>query len=148
MEGGGRVEFDFAGSLQLARDLWALADEILTEDNGREQQFTTAKEKWLGPYGEQFVGRRSDERTSRGTVVSAMRDDARAWAQAWATAMNQQNKNNRAAEVERIRDDRGLLEQGSDFFFGDDSDDQVPMPPEPAVPTPPGFAPTMSEIRY
>jgi hypothetical protein len=148
-EGGGRVQFDFEGSLQLARQLWGIADDVQTEDDGRETQYDTAKAKWLGTYADQFVGRREDERTSRATVVAALREDARLWAQAWARALDQQNKNNRAAEVERIRDDRGLFERGWDSTFGeDDSDDQVPMPEPVSVPTAPSFLPTASEITY
>ena len=30
---GGRVDFDFEGSLQLARKLWQLADDLVTEDH-------------------------------------------------------------------------------------------------------------------
>lgn len=146
---GGRVQFDWEGSLQLARKLWNLADDLQTEDAGREQQYDTAKAKWLGTYGEQFAGRRVTERSSKANVVAGLREDARAWAQAWATAMDQQNKNNRAAEVERVRDDRGLLEKGIDATVGEDnSDDKVPMPDSVSVPTPPGFAPTATETTY
>jgi len=146
---GGRVQFDWDGSLALARKLWSLADDLQDEDTGRETQFDTAKAKWLGTYGEQFAERRSTERSSRTNVISGLRDDARAWAEAWAQAMDQQNKNNRAAEVERVREDRNFLEKGWDSTFGsDDSDDEVPVPDSVAVPTPPGFAPTASEKTY
>lgn len=149
MTAGGRIAFDFEGSLQLARQLWQLAESLETEDAGRETQFDTAKAKWEGKYGTQFVGRRADERTSRTNVASGLRTDAREWARAWARAMDQQNKNNRAAEVERVREDRGMLEKGWDATFGeDDSDDQVPMPEAVPVPQPPGFAPTAEEITY
>jgi len=149
VEAGGRVQFDWDGSLELARRLWSLADDLTHEDAGRETQFDTAKAKWLGAYGEQFVDRRSTERSSRTNVITGLRDDARAWAQAWAQAMDQQNKNNRAAEVERVRDDRGLIEKGIDATVGEDnSDDKVPMPESVPVPTPPGFAPTASEKTY
>ena len=60
-------------------------------------QYDTAKAKWLGTYGEQLADRRSTERSSRTNVITGLRDDARAWAKAWAQAMDQQNKNNRAA---------------------------------------------------
>lgn len=149
VKAGGRVAFDWDGSLELARKLWSLADDLTHEDAGRETQFDTAKAKWEGAYGKQFVQRRSTERSSRSNVVAGLRDDARAWAKAWAQAMDQQNKNNRAAEVERISDDRGMIEKGWDKTFGsDDSDDKVPMPDSVPVPTPPGFAPTATEVTY
>mgnify|MGYP001057108031 CR=1 FL=1 len=149
VKAGGRVQFDWDGSLELARKLWALADDLTDEDAGRETQFDTAKAKWRGTYGEQFADRRVTERSSRTNVVTGLRDDARAWAKAWAQAMDQQNKNNRAAEVERVSDDRGLLEKGWDSTFGsDDSDDKVPMPESVPIPTPPGFAPTATEVTY
>ncbi len=149
VEPGGRVDFDFEGSLQLARQLWALAEDVQTEDGGREEQFDIANAKWEGPYKQRFIERRQNERESRGNVVEGLRENARAWAQAWATALDQQNKNNRAAEVERIRDDRGLIERGWDATFGEDnSDDEVPMPEAVPVPQPPGFEPTATEVTY
>lgn len=149
VKAGGRVAFDWDGSLELARKLWALADDLTHEDAGRENQYDTAKAKWEGKYGEQFADRRTTERASRTNVVAGLRDDARAWAKAWAQAMDQQNKNNRAAEVERVSDDRGLIEKGIDATVGEDnSDDKVPMPEAVPVPTPPGFAPTATEVTY
>lgn len=146
---GGRVQFDWDGSLQLARQLWNLADDLQTEDTGRESQYDTAKAKWLGTYGDEFADRRVTERGSKNHVVAGLREDARAWAQAWASAMDQQNKNNRAAEVERVRDDRSLWDKGVDATVGEDnSDDKVPMPDSVPVPTPPGFAPTATETTY
>ena len=63
--------------------------------------------------------------------------------------MDQQNKNNRAAEVTRIREDRAWYEKGWDATFGeDDSDDQVPEPEAVSVPTPPSFAATATETTY
>jgi hypothetical protein len=140
---GGAVDFDFAGSLELARRLWSLAADLRTEDIGRGTEADTAKAKWEGAYGEEFAQRRETERTSRTNVAQGLEDDARSWAQAWATAMDQQKKNNRLVEVERIRDDRGMWERGWDSTFGeDDSDDQVPMPDPVSVPQPPSFAAT------
>jgi hypothetical protein len=148
-QGGGRVVFDFDGSLELARQLWSLADDIVTEHGLRETDFTTANAKWEGPYGVEFEGRRADERTSKANVVEGLRDDARAWAQAWAAALDQQNKNNRAAEVTRVRNDRNLFEVGWDNTFGeDDSDSQVAAVPDVTVPIPPRFQATATETTY
>jgi hypothetical protein len=149
MGSGGRVQFDFDGSLALARALWALAGDLVTEDVGRETQYDTAIAKWEGKYATDFAGRRATERTSRSTVRDALRDDARLWAEAWARALHQQNKNNRVAEVERISDDRGGFTKLVDATVGeDDSESKVPMPEYPPVPQPPGFAPTATEVTY
>ena len=121
----------------------------MTEDGGREGQYDTAVAKWEGRHGEAFVDRRSTERTSRWRVVEALKDDANLWAEAWARALNQQNKNNRVAEVERISDDRGGFTKFVDATVGeDDSESKVPMPEYPPVPQPPGFAPTATEVTY
>ena len=149
MGSGGRVQFDFDGSLELARALWALADDLDTEDAGREGQYDTAVAKWEGRYAVDFAGRRDTERASRRNVVSGLKEDANLWAEAWARALHQQNKNNRVAEVERISDDRGGFTKLVDATIGeDDSDSKVPMPEYPPVPQPPGFAPTATEVTY
>lgn len=148
MTTGDVVDFDFDGSLQLARQLWSLAASIQSEDGDRETDFDTAKAKFEGPHADSFVSRRDQERTDRTTVVEALRDDARNWAQAWATAMDQQNKNNRAARVEEIRENRSGWEKFGDVFVGDDSDDQVPMPDAVAVPSAPQFLATATPIVY
>ncbi len=146
---GERVDFDFDGALALARKLWALSIDLREEDEGRAGDAEVARAKWRGPYARRFDGRRDTERSSRFNVAAGLREDARAWAQAWATALDQQNKNNRAAEVQRVRADRGLLERGWDATFGEDnSEDEVAAVPEVPVPRPPDFAPTASETTY
>lgn len=143
---GGTVDFDFEGSLELAKQLWSLAEELEREDRGRGRQGETALEKWRGPYATQFAQRRATEEASALNVVDGLRTDARAWATAWVDAMEQQNKNNRAAKVDQVRDDRGLLEKGWDEYgFGeDDSESKVAAAERPATPRPPSFAPTAS----
>ena len=144
--GGGRVQFDFEGSLALARQLWALADEVDSADRARESQFDDAMVKWRGAYADEFRNRRETERISKGNVVAGLREDAEAWAQAWASALDQQNRNNRAAAVERVREERNIFEKGWDATFGqDDSDREVPMPEPVRVPIPPRFEPTATE---
>ena len=143
---GGRVDFDFEGSLQLARKLWQLADDLVTEDNGRSTEAETALDKWEGPYGTQFGERRTAESDSRTNVVSGLRTDARSWASAWVEAMHQQNKNNRAAKVEDVRENRAWYEKGWDATFGeDDSDEQVGEADRPSTPQPPEFTATAEE---
>lgn len=148
MKGGARVKFDFEGSLQLARSLWALAAELETSDAGRNTEYETAKAKWQGTYGTEFASRRETERSACTNVVNGLRRDAKAWAKAWAKAMEQQNKNNRAAKVEKLRKERSNMEKFGDYFVGDDSDDHVPDVKAVAVPTAPGFLATATEKKF
>lgn len=155
---GGQVDFDFDGSLRLARKLWRAAEALEHEDSQREKDFATAKTKWRGKHGDDFVGRRDAERSDASRVVAALRQDAHRWATAWAGAMDQQNKNNRiaAVETERARrsSERGKLEKLGDLspFSSDDSLQEaeaavrnvVPVTP----PTDPGFAPTTQPMRF
>ena len=149
-EGGGRVQFDFEGSLQLARQLWSTRRR--RPDRGRRSGDPVRRPPRPSGWGptptsSSAVGRTSGRRAPRSSP--RLREDARLWAEAWARALDQQNKNNRAAEVERVRDDRGMFEKGWDSTFGeDDSDDQVPMPEPVSVPTAPSFLPTATEITY
>lgn len=157
-EGADRVVFDFDGSLRLARTLYALSVSIEDDASTRAGNFTIATAKWEGAYGVEFVGRRDDEITKESNVVAQLRGEADLWAQAWAGAMDQQNKNNRAARVtelaEEKRDDRSLLEKGTDGLgiSSDESwqeaNDEVPMPAPVAVPVAPHYTATAQETTY
>ena len=46
---GGTVDFDFEGSLELAKQLWSLAEELEHEDRGRGRQGETASRSGVGP---------------------------------------------------------------------------------------------------
>ena len=140
---GGKVVFDFEGSLDLARKLWALADALETEDRGRQGEYEIAKAKFQGAYADQFVGRRDTERSSASTVIESLRVDARGWASAWAKAKYQQNVNDRVAKVETMRQSRSMWEKFGDAVMGyDDTDDQVPAAQSVPTPVPPSFSPT------
>lgn len=148
-DAGGRIQFDFDGSLELARQLWALASELATEDFGRDMEFHTAKDKWRGSKGDDFVNRRETERSSRSNVYNGLKEDAQGWAEAWAKAMHQQNTNNRAAAVNQASEDRGGWTKFVDATVGEDnSEDEVAAAETPPVPTPPQFMPTASEQVY
>ena len=134
---GGVVDFDFVGSLQLARQLWSLSTDLREQDRARGADAEVAAREWRGKPVTDFAGRREHERQSRATVTQALVNGANAWAQAWAQAMDQQNLNNRAAKIERderqISDDRGRGQKFVDAFNGDDSwDKAVAQNPEPA----------------
>lgn len=153
-----RVTFDFEGSLQLARKLWALGEALETDSGTRDTDAVTAKEKWEGKYGTEFVGRRDGERTKESNAAQQLKSEANDWAKAWAGALEQQNKNNRAARVNELaeekKDDRSMWEKGTDGLgFTDetsleDAQNEVPAAPTVPVPQPPGFAPTATEKTY
>jgi hypothetical protein len=149
LKGGDRVAFDFDGSLEVARLLWALADQ--TEQGGRNRTTAshTARTGWEGKYGDDFDARIGDEETSTANVASRLREEAKGWATAWKKAMDEQNKRNRAAKVTEVRNKRSWMERNiGDRFWGDDSEDQVAAANTVSTPKPPLFAPTAREQRF
>lgn len=157
-EAAERVNFDFEGSLELARKLYALSESIEADATARETDYTTAKAKWKGAYGDEFVTRREDERSKEVAAINQLRSEADLWASAWAQAMTQQNKNNRAAKVEAVAkqksDDRPWYEKGSDAigFTDDDSwekaNNEVPAARTVEVPKAPSYAATATEQKF
>ena len=70
-EVAGDIEFDFVGSLRVARELWALADQLNTTMSARETAGAHAATDWLGPHHDDFVGRMRVERDQRRRSGSA-----------------------------------------------------------------------------
>ena len=140
------VRFDFDGSLSLARRLWRFAgelDDLGTSRSGQAQQTLTS---FRGVYAEQFAQRISDEVQDLGTAAGELRSAATAWAQAWAAAINEQNRRLFARECDRVESDRDLIDDVKGFFGG--HDDLPPQPGELGAPQPPYFAATGSFVRY
>jgi hypothetical protein len=128
------VRFDFEGSLQLARRLWAYADELETAKGTRRDQVLAALRTWRGPYGDQFRDRATDEYTSLAAIIAGLRTEADQWAGAWKQAMDEQNRRLYARRVDQMKEDRSTLDKVGDFFTGFD------YPPEPAPVAKPGPA--------
>ncbi|HWL38320.1 MAG TPA: hypothetical protein VNQ77_19185 [Frankiaceae bacterium] len=144
-----RVRFDFEGSLALARRLWALADELESARTRRAADADAARHEWRGRYADEFNRRMADEATGFVNVVHGLREEARGWAASWKRAMDEQNRRNRARQVDAVRADRGWFERNvADRFTGDHSDDEVPEAPEADVPQPPYFTATQREVTY
>ena len=144
-----RIRFDFEGSLALARRLWALADDLEAARARRENDAGVARHGWRGRYAEEFDRRVADERSSFANVVHGLRDEARGWASSWKDAMDEQNRRNRARQIDAVRDRRGWWERNvGDRVLGDDSDDEVPPAPVAGTPQPPYFAATQREVTY
>ncbi len=145
----GRVRFDFAGSLAQAKRLWALAEHLDGLKTARKADAELALRSWQGQYAGQFRTRMTEEAISLRNVAEGLRNEARAWAQCWKDAMDEQNRRNRAQQVEAVRARRSWTERNiGDLFLGDDTDARVGPAPVAAVPQPPDFQPTSTEVRY
>ncbi len=146
LEAADDVRFDYVASLQLARRLWALGDEVDELMTNRVTLARTALTDWLGAYGTQFAGRIDNESMQATAIAGELRLAAEQWAVRWAEAMNEQNSINYAREVKRVEGDRSVLDNIGGFFTG--HDDLPPKPPTIAVPTSPNFYATGTLTRY
>jgi hypothetical protein len=139
------VVFDYSGALDLARRLWALADEVMHVAGQRQALAGAAKTNFIGVYGDQFSSRMEVEETNLTSVAQGLRDDAMAVAGMWKAAMEEENRRRYAHHVEDVKRHRNLLQSIGDFFTGF----HYPPEPEPVpLPQPPGFAPTAEHVRY
>lgn len=134
------VRFDYDGSLALARQLWDLADRFDSLGGARHRWAGEALVEWEGRLAGDFTARLDAEVLDCMRVSADLRAAANGWAQAWADALNQQNRRLFARAVHRTRHDRSFLDKVGGFFTGHDD-----LPPEPylrSTPTAPVFAPT------
>ena len=83
------VRFDYVASLQLARRLWALGDEVDELMANRVRGARTALTDWLGRYGTQFADRIDSESQQATAIANDLRAAAEQWAVRWAEAMNE-----------------------------------------------------------
>lgn len=149
-----RLQFDFQGSLELAKMLWDLAEavEARVVVAGAQSRATFAGEAlvaWQGPFASDFRARSVDEADDGVRITAHLRDEAMAWASAWREAMDEQNRRNRAARVQQLREERGFLEQLWDgVWHGDDSEGQVPPVSPASTPQPPYFHATQQEMTF
>jgi len=140
-EVAGDVEFDWTGSLQMARDLWALAEQLTTTMANRETAATHAALDWVGPHHDSFVTRMATERTNVDAAAGQLKAAADGWAFQWQQAMDQQNQILMAREWDGREGD--TLNQISFGLLG--SGPKRPPDPTPtAVPTAPDYQPTRS----
>jgi phosphoglycolate phosphatase-like HAD superfamily hydrolase len=146
MKGNPRdVVFDYDGALNLARRLWALADEVTGAARRRGELALVAATNFAGAYGDQFSSRMSVEATNMTNVTQGLRADAMAVAGMWKAAMEEENRRIYARHVDDLKSHRSVLEQIGDFFTGF----HYPSEPDPVpLPQPPGFAPTAEHVHY
>lgn len=146
MDAGPDVQFDFVGSLQLARKLWALADQIDQMMAARVSLANEALATWLGVYGTQFSDRMETEVGDISRISAELRTGAYGWAGNWQQAMDQQNRVLYARKVNRVESERSVVASvwGGVFGHGD-----LPSMPAPVgLPAAPVFAPTASLVTY
>ena len=146
MDAAASIRFDFHGSLELARSLWRLADDVGELLSSRSALASTAVTGWTGRYGTEFVERADAEQSTGSALSEQLRNDAHGWAMAWTAAMDEQNRILYARAVKRVENDRSTLDKIGGFFTG--HDDLPPMPQPAAVPQPPYFFPTRAFARY
>jgi len=140
------VRFDYVASLQLARRLWALGNEVDELMTNRVGLASEALADWLGVYGTQFAERVDTESMQASAIAGQLRAAAEQWAARWAEAMNEQNRINFAREVKRVEDDRNIVEDIWGGIVG--HNDLPPEPPTIDVPSAPNFHATGSLTRY
>jgi hypothetical protein len=146
LEAAADVRFDYVASLQLARRLWALGEEVDQVWTNRVQQARTALVDWLGKYGTEFGERIDLETIQAQTIAGELRTAAEQWAIRWAEAMNEQNNILFARQVKHVEDNRSGWDNFAGTFVG--HDDLPPSPPTIDVPTSPNFYATGSLTRY
>jgi hypothetical protein len=135
------IVFDYEGSLQAARTLWALADELKQLRDERVKWAEHALEDWRGLAGQRFRNRSlGRDRNNLNRMVLALEAGARDWAAAFAKAVDEQNLvlySRETTRVGRVRAERNLLEDAIALIH---DDERLPRRPEPcAVPRPPSF---------
>ena len=134
------VRFDYDGSLDLARRLWQFAERLDGLGAARHEWAGVALLGWEGRFGSEFAGRVDSEFGDLHRLSADLRGAALGWAQAWANAVNQQNRRLYARAVHHTRQQRSLVDRFIGQFTGHDD-----LPPEPyvrATPTAPHFTPT------
>ena len=140
------VVFDWAGSLNLAKALHAVADELTGLAGSRAGLATTALSHWEGMYGEQFVGRIDDEIQTGTRLAVQLRAEAEGWAIEWQKAMDQENWDRYQAAKSRVENQRSNWDKFSGWALGHDD---LPNTPKAAGrPVAPNFAATRSFADY
>jgi hypothetical protein len=139
------VPFPFETGLQAARDLWQLADEVISTKGKLATKETAALVDWAGPKRHRFTAMRDEDGTAASTAATGLRELARSFATAWSQARGQQDRINFARYVQHETDSDSTLENVGEFFTGED--DYGDPPENPPVPSAPGFHATRQPIH-
>ncbi len=124
------IAFDYSGSLELARRLVALADQLDDAFLARRGVFDLALAAWSGPRRDHVANLLQHELVRARQVEMSLRMEADAWARAWARAVDEHNQ-----LMWRSTIDAAAVE-GSPVPFGS----AAPIPAE--VPVAPAYLPT------
>lgn len=143
-----RVVFPFDQALPAAQKLWSLSTLILNQvEPARQQAAGVAHQEFVGSYADQFLARMRTSAQSAGNTAHDLQQAAMNIARSWADANHQQQLYAYFAMVKEKRhnvNSGGFLGIGHavvNFFEGDHTNYGT-QPAEPAVPSPPDFAPT------
>jgi hypothetical protein len=122
------VVFDYEGALELARQLWELADRWEGALARRRGAAGVALSTWTGPAARELWDRVRAEIEAGDEVCRKFRHEADRWALAWSEAVNDGNR------LAWARATAG----GADLV----------APPLAPVPVGPGFEPTSWPVRF
>lgn len=140
------VRFDYDGSIAMARRLWQLAERLQTLSSERLSWAEEALVHWQGPKADEFADRINTEIGDLDRGEQEVRSGAVLWAEAWARAINVQNRRLWAREAHRRKQERSFWQKSVDHFNG--FDDFPPDPPEYGPPQPPHFTPPGGIVTY
>jgi len=139
------VNFSFGEALQAARDLYALSGVVTAKHEARATESGLCVDGWEGGKRTDFDTRMSTEDTDVATISGALVALANRFASEWADARGEQDRINFARYVEDERDSDGWLEDGAEFFSGEN--DLGAPPDNPPVPVSPDYEPTREPIH-
>jgi len=139
------VAFPLELGLSAARDLWTMADEVVSASSGIGTKASEAVVDWTGPKQAVFLDRRVADSSSATAVAGSLRELARAFATAWSQARGEQDRINHARWVEAEKADDNIFEKGWQWAFGET--DYGPPPENPPVPSAPRFEATRDPIH-
>jgi len=140
------VRFDYDGSLDVARRLWRLADQVEHTAATRRFAADTALVHWAGPLATEFGTRIDTETADLLRIVGELRTTANTWAAAWAHAVNMQNRRLFARACAVVRERRSVKDKIWGGIVGHHD-----LPPEPhtrSAPIAPSFIPMAGLAHY
>lgn len=135
------VEFDYDGALRLARALYDLSTWLERVGPGRRAAADGAQVAWRGPYGDDFRLRAAGDDDEAGRLSAALHAEALDWAQAWADAVNDQNRRSRDRRIAQIADARSWAQRAVDVLTFDHPDEHVAALTPVRPPRSPDFRP-------
>ena len=122
------VRFAFQAAASLATELRSAAGQLEDQVGQRRRQATAARAEWRGTYGDQFDARVATGAGDAVRFATAMRRAADQLDERAARARAEEQRRAQAREWKEGQDSESLLNQTTDFLFGEDD---LPPPPAP-----------------